>query len=80
MDLCTDNPDKEIDLFITGDLEEFVSVWMGDIDLRTATKAGKIRLNGEQYMAESSARWFPQSRYAKVRPEHFVNVDGSVGA
>ena len=80
VDLCTDNPDKEIDLFITSELEGLVSAWMGDVDLRSAIKNGVIRLNGEQYMVESISRWFPQSPYAEVRPEHFVNADGSVGA
>jgi len=80
VDLCNENPDKEIDLYITGNLEELVSVWMGDLDLRSATKEGKIRLNGASYLVDSSVRWFSQSPYAKVRPERFVGVDGSVNA
>lgn len=78
VDLCNDNPGKEIDLYITGDLESLVSVWMGDSDIRSAAKSGEVRLNGESYLVESATRWFPQSPYAKVRPEHFVKEDGSI--
>jgi len=78
VDLCTDNPGHEIDLFVTSKLQDMVAVWMGDTDIRAAIKAEKIRLNGASYITNPSARWFPQSPYAEVRPEHLVDVDGKV--
>ncbi|PCI75620.1 MAG: HxlR family transcriptional regulator [SAR86 cluster bacterium] len=78
VDLCTDNPGKEIDLYITGTLGDLVSVWMGDVEIRAAIKSDKIRLNGESYITNSASRWFPQSPYADVRPEHLVDAQGKV--
>lgn len=68
VDLCTDNPGKEIDLYIAGELEDMVSVWMGDTDIRSAIHAGQIKLQGAAYLTKSSARWFASSPYAEVRP------------
>ncbi len=78
VDLCNDNPGKEIDLYITAELQDLVSVWMGDVDIRAAIKSATIRLNGESYIVDSSAHWFPRSPYAEIRPERFVDVDGAV--
>lgn len=68
VDLCTEDPGKDVDLFITGDLTDLVEVWMGDIDISAASKSGSIVLTGASYLTKSASRWFPKSRYADVRP------------
>lgn len=68
VDLCTEDPGKDVDLFITGSLTDLVEVWMGDVDISTASKSGSVILTGASYLTKSASQWFPKSRYADVRP------------
>ena len=74
VDLCTVNPGKEIDLYVTGNFENMVAVWMGDTEIGSAIRAGQIKLHGAAYLTKSTARWFATSPYAEIRPEH-INTD-----
>ncbi len=76
VDLCTDDPGREIDQYISGNLEDLIAVWMGDLDLRAATQSNQILLNGEAYLSKSASRWFPKSPYAAIRPERLQGPEG----
>lgn len=69
VDICTENPGKDIDLYITAEMDEIVAVWMGDKSISAAVSDRSIKLNGESYLMKSASYWFPQSPYAEVRPE-----------
>ena len=72
VELCTDDPGKDIDLYITGQLASLVEVWMGDVDIRAAIRSKDIQLSGAPYLVRSVTRWFPRSRYADVRPSRVM--------
>ena len=38
VDLCTEDPGKDIDLYINSDVRTMVEVWAGDRDLRKALR------------------------------------------
>ena len=67
VDLCTDNPGRDVDIYLSSSLITLVSIWMGDIPVKDALDAGQLELIGEAYLVNSAARWFPMSRYAHVR-------------
>ena len=71
VDLCTDDPGKNVDLFLTSALADMVEVWMGDCDPLSAIREERIMLTGADYLLNSAKRWFPRSRYADVRPKRF---------
>ncbi len=71
VDLCTDDPGKNVDLFITGALADMVEIWMGDSDPVSAIREERIVLTGADYLLKSAKLWFPRSRYADVRPKQF---------
>jgi len=75
VDLCTEDPGLEIDLYVSTELPVEASVWMGDLTVRQAVDAGHIRLSGSRHLAKSVHRWFPQSRYSDVRPERFASTN-----
>ena len=75
VDLCTDDPGKDIDLYISTTLPALAEIWMGDTDVRSAIKSDDIMLTGETYLVKSAADWFPKSRYADVRPKRFVGEE-----
>lgn len=72
VDLCTDDPGKTVDLFMTGSLEKMAAVWMGDVDIQAAVKAGDIMLTGAGDLVRTAPQWFPKSRFADIRPRRFA--------
>lgn len=76
VDLCTDDPGKEVDLYISGPLPVLAEIWMGDCEVTAAVKAEDMMLTGASYLIRSASQWFPKSRYADVRPRRFVGDEG----
>lgn len=74
VDLCTDDPGKEVDLYIFSSLPALAEVWMGDTSIAAATKLEDIRISGASYLMKTAPQWFPQSRYAEVRPERYIGA------
>lgn len=77
VDLCTDDPGKEIDLYISSTLPALAEVWMGDTEVSSAIKADDVMLTGPAYLTRTASQWFPKSRYADVRPKRFVGDEAS---
>lgn len=77
VDLCTDDPGKEVDLYISSTLPALAEVWMGDMDVSAAVKADDVMLTGAAHLMRTASQWFPKSRYADVRPERFVGTEAS---
>lgn len=74
VDLCTDDPGKEVDLYIFTSLPALAEVWMGDMSISAATQCEQVKISGAGYLMKTAAQWFPQSRYAEVRPERFIGA------
>jgi len=64
VDLCTEDPGHNVDLYIAGKLENLAAVWMGDVTLQKAVAEGVINLTGEPHLEKSAHRWFPRTIYA----------------
>lgn len=77
VDLCTDDPGKEVDLYIASTLPALAEVWMGDVEVSAAIKTDDVMLTGAAYLIQSASQWFPKSRYANVRPKRFIDCDAS---
>lgn len=69
VDLCTKDPGKDVDLYLTTDLKTLAAIWMGDITLKSARSNGGITLTGSTHLVKTAARWLPRSSYADVKPE-----------
>ena len=72
VDLCSEDPGKEIDLYISGSLPVMASIWMGDTDIKQARNDNDLNLTGESYLVRSATSWFPMSLYSEVRPKRFI--------
>lgn len=68
VDLCTQDPGKDVDLYISTDLRTMVEVWQGDTDLKTALTEERILATGSTRLIRSMADWFGLCVYADVRP------------
>ena len=75
VDLCTENPGKEVDLYLSGPLEAFASVWMGDQSAQQAIQDDALFLTGSSHLSRTANAWFPQSRYSDVRPKRIIGEE-----
>ncbi len=68
VDLCTENPGLDVDLYISSSLRVLVEVWEGDVPIKTAIRDKLLRLQGNQKLARSMPQWLGINLYADVRP------------
>lgn len=68
VDLCTENPRLDVDLYIRSSLRTMVEVWEGDLALQTALHEKKIGTQGNKQLAKTMLAWFGINSYADVRP------------
>ena len=66
VDLCTEDPGKEVDLYITSSVRTIVEVWEGDLEMRTALRNGSIRAQGLQLLIRTMPDWFGVCLYKDV--------------
>lgn len=68
VDLCTESPGKEVDLYINTRVRTLVEVWSGDLDLKAALREKQVRTHGNMHLARTMPDWFGICPYAEVRP------------
>jgi DNA-binding HxlR family transcriptional regulator len=68
VDLCTENPGKEVDLYINSGVREMVKVWRGDLGLKTAIRKKMVRTHGNAHLARSMPAWLGVCLYADIKP------------
>jgi DNA-binding HxlR family transcriptional regulator len=67
VDLCTDDPGKDVDLYINSSVRKIVEVWEGDLDMRTALRNGSIKAHGLRHLIRTMPDWFGVCLYKEVR-------------
>jgi len=68
VDLCTENPGKDVDLYLKTQVRSLVEVWNGDLDLREALREKVIRTQGSTGLVRTMPDWLGISPYAGVKP------------
>jgi DNA-binding HxlR family transcriptional regulator len=68
VDLCTENPGKDVDLYINTRVRDLVEVWSGDRDLKKALREKLIRTHGNTHLARTMPDWLGICLYADIRP------------
>ena len=68
VDLCTENPGREVDLYINTNLRDLVGIWRGDVELRQALRKGSVRTLGNRQLARTLPDWLGICLYADVQP------------
>jgi DNA-binding MarR family transcriptional regulator len=66
VDLCTRNPGKDVDLYITSTVRCMAEVWEGDLDLSYALRNELIKTSGNRQLARSLPEWYGICLYAGV--------------
>ena len=68
VDLCTENPGKDVDLYITTTLRNLVEIWKGDIEIKQAQRKELIKTQGNTQLAKTMPDWLGICLYADIRP------------
>lgn len=63
-DLCSIDPGRDVDLYVTSDLRAMTAVFMGLEDVRKALKSGKIVLTGDRKLGANLQNWIGYSKFA----------------
>jgi DNA-binding HxlR family transcriptional regulator len=67
VDLCTENPGKDVDLYINSSVRTIVEVWEGDLDMRKALRNGSIKAHGSRHLIRTMPDWFGVCLYKEVQ-------------
>ncbi|MEP6065091.1 MAG: helix-turn-helix domain-containing protein [Paracoccaceae bacterium] len=67
VDLCPEDPGHEVDVYLTATLANLISLWLGDVDVRTAVDDKTIFLDGPRQLINSAQDWMAQSPLVGVR-------------
>ena len=68
VDLCTENPGKDVDLYLSTTLRNLVKIWEGDIDINLARRKQLLKAHGNTQLARTMTDWLGICLYADVRP------------
>jgi len=66
VDLCFKDPGFQVDVVVSADLRTLTRVWMGDVRLAEAVRAGLIRLEGPPALVRAFPAWLALSTFAGV--------------
>jgi DNA-binding HxlR family transcriptional regulator len=67
VDLCTEDPGKDVDLYINSNVRTIVEVWEGDLDMRKALRNGSVKAHGLRHLILTMPDWFGVCLYKEVR-------------
>lgn len=67
VDLCTEDPGKDVDLYINSNVRIIVEVWEGDLDMRKALRNGSVKAHGLRHLIRTMPDWFGVCLYKEVR-------------
>ncbi len=77
VDVCVEDPGFEVDLYVDADLAAMTKVYLGDMSLASAMRAGDVRVSGSRELARAFPSWLLLSHFAKVpRPQRQLPASG----
>ena len=68
VDLCTQDPGKDVDIYIESTVRALAEVWKGDVPLKRAIADAKIKTHGVRALERSISKWLGLCLYKDVRP------------
>ena len=68
VDLCTNDPGKDVDIYFTTTVKTMVDVWMGWSTYRKAIANDELKLVGPKALINNVSTWMEDSIYADAAP------------
>jgi DNA-binding HxlR family transcriptional regulator len=67
VDLCTEDPGKDVDIYIQSSVRTIVEVWEGDLEIRTALRDRSIKAHGPRHLIRTMPDWFGVCLYKEIQ-------------
>ena len=64
VDLCSDNPGRDVDVYLACPIETLIGIWQCEVNVRNAMSAGALVVDGSADLVRSIDNWFPVSPVA----------------
>jgi DNA-binding HxlR family transcriptional regulator len=64
VDICLENPGKEVDVWFVTDLRTMIEIWMGDITYKKAIRERRLKLIGPPALTGNVTNWMANSIYS----------------
>jgi len=77
VDLCTENPGKDVDIYVKASVRIMVEVWKGDLGIRDALGDQRITTQGSRQLTKSFPDWLGICLYAHIKPAPVTNYEDS---
>ena len=68
VDLCVNDPGKEIDVYFTTTVKIMADIWMGDTTYKKAIASGELKLVGPKALTKDVNNWMEISVFADIAP------------
>ena len=66
IDLCVNDPGKDIDVYFTSSVKTMADIWMGDNTYRKALNDGSLKLVGEKVLTRNVTAWMSNSVFSDL--------------
>ena len=66
IDVCIEDPGRDVDIWFDTDLRTMIGIWMGDQTYRSAIRSGKLKLTGPPALTRSVTDWMANSIFAGI--------------
>ena len=64
VDVCLEDPGKEVDVWFNTDVRTMMEVWMGDQSYRSAIEKKKLTIVGRTSLTKNVTKWMSNSDFA----------------
>lgn len=68
VDICLEDPGKDVDVYFTTDLRTMIDCWMGDQSYTAAVADKRLNLVGPSALTRNIRSWLADSVFAGIRP------------
>ena len=68
LDLCVNDPGKDVDVYFTTTVVTMAEVWMGQINYRKAVADDRLKVVGPKALINNLSHWMESSVFADIAP------------
>ena len=66
VDICVNDPGKDVDIYFTSTVKALTDVWMGESTYKKAIREGQLTLVGEKVLTHNVSSWLTNSLFSDL--------------
>ena len=66
IDLCVNDPGKDVDVYFTSSVKTMAGIWMGDTTYRKAIREGSLKIVGDKNLTNNITAWMANSIFTDL--------------